>query len=802
MKEAKGNPPPTSASLEELLADFRPSDSQVKGIKKPSGKVKVSKRGHSLDKLKSVFKIRKKEQEPNCARSKNIKISGSSMKTLCIDCGGCRFRSDLLDSECRLRCVKLLGEEYCEKLVLDNGFYKKEYGPADTRKLKELHEIADGLVMQFPEECGLCAKEHDRQVERLKEEIMRDPARLLSRGVEVSENPEITVKGVEREICAGCRKRTEDKVGKTFLRLQSSSLSKSYSFTPMVRPFFSNSRILFELPEKSRIEDSYDSNGAKVVLSRGDEEVYSIFPPEYKLSRQQLEVMKLAYGRVVERASSQEGGQFMDLCKSQLVRASSEKGYDFPETELSFMAASMVRCTRGLDVIELLLKDVNLNDVYINSPIDSTPVYVKHREFGDCRTNVYLTEQTARNIISKFRLMSGRAFSEVSPVLDMELPEFGVRVNITGPPVSPDGLAFAFRRASEEPWTLLRFIENRMISPLAAGLLALMVNEESTILMCGDRGSGKTSMLTALIGAMPTKHRILTMEDTFEIPAPVLAKKGGFRIQRMRIKPSTASKDSFELGADDAMRSLLRMGDSAIVMGEVRGREARTLYEAMNVGGSGNCVLGTIHGKSPRSLLERVVFSLGVPPQSFKATDLVVIADRIRPGGGSRRLRRVTRIVEVGKRWTEPEADEVFSDLMTYDRETDELVASDNLENPHKSEVIGKIAEKRGAGPEDILEDIRARAKAYGHVVRLSGKSGDKRLLSMKTMVGLNQRYLQLVDESIRLRGGADYDYVAEQILGWIDDYAQNKVKIEIVSNDGLCGAVQEVAQDIQKRSG
>jgi len=222
-----------------------------------------------------------------------------------------------------------------------------------------------------------------------------------------------------------------------------------------------------------------------------------------------------------------------------------------------------------LDVIELLLKDENLQDVYINSPIDTTPLYVKHKDFDDCRTNVYLSEQTARNIISKFRLRSGRAFSEVSPILDMELPEFGVRVNITGPPISPDGLAFAFRRASEDPWTLLRFIENRMISPMAAGLMGLMVNEESTILMCGDRGSGKTSMLTALMGAMPIKYRILTMEDTFEIPVPMFAKHG-FRIQRMRIKPSTAG-DSFEMGADDAMRSLLRMGDSAIVMGEVRG---------------------------------------------------------------------------------------------------------------------------------------------------------------------------------------------------------------------------------------
>jgi type IV secretory pathway ATPase VirB11/archaellum biosynthesis ATPase len=418
---------------------------------------------------------------------------------------------------------------------------------------------------------------------------------------------------------------------------------------------------------------------------------------------------------------------------------------------------------------------------------------VKHKDYDDCRTNVYLSEQAARNMISKFRLRSGRAFSEVSPILDMELPEFGVRVNITGPPISPDGLAFAFRRASEEPWTLLRFIENRMISPLAAGLLGTMVNEESAMLMCGDRGSGKTSMLTALVGAMPAKYRILTMEDTFEIPVPELVSEG-FRIQRMKIKPATAG-ETFEKSADEAMRSLLRMGDSAIVVGEVRGAEARTLYEAMNVGGSGNCVLGTIHGKSPRSLLERVVFSLGVPPQSFKATDLVVIADRIRPEGGSKKLRRITEIVEVGKSWREPDAEKVFAPLMAYDQEKDLLVAGERLKKPEKSEVIRKIAGRRGVRPRTILADIEARASAYSRAVELFKISGDRKLLSLKMMAALNQKYSQLVDEGIKESGKADYDFVAEKILEWLEGCSSGRVKIEILAKDGLRKGMQEVGQ-------
>jgi type IV secretory pathway ATPase VirB11/archaellum biosynthesis ATPase len=577
----------------------------------------------------------------------------------------------------------------------------------------------------------------------------------------------MVVKGVEGNVCIACQKRVEKIVTGALSKLEQSRIVKGgYRFSPTVRPFFSNSRVEFRIPEKEDIEATYENMGARVVLSKGDEDTYSVFPPEYRFGREQLEVLKEAY---LELSAENIGDEkaFRDICRRRIMEASSRKGYDLGEAAIETMGENLVRCTMGLDIIELLLRDSNLQDVYVNSPIDSTPLYVKHNHFDDCRTNIYLSEKAARNIISKFRLRSGRSFSEVSPVLDMELPEFGVRVNITGPPISPDGLAFAFRRASEEPWTLLRFIENRMISPLAAGLLGMMVNEESTILMCGDRGSGKTSMLSALIGAMPTKYRILTMEDTFEIPVPTLAKAGGFRIQRMRVKPST-STDSYEMGADDAMRSLLRMGDSAIVMGEVRGREAKTLYEAMNVGGSGNCVLGTIHGKSPRSLLERVVFSLGVPPQSFKATDLVVIADRIRPGGGSRRIRRVTEIVEVGKRWKEPDAERVFSTLMKYDKDSDMLVAGPKLESPGESEVIRKIADKRGVGAENVLEDIKARASAYEYAVELYRKTGDECRLSMETMVALNQRYLKLLDENMLESGRIDYAAALDGIKVWL----------------------------------
>jgi hypothetical protein len=193
--------------------------------------------------------------------------------------------------------------------------------------------------------------------------------------------------------------------------------------------------------------------------------------------------------------------------------------------------------------------------------------------------------------------------------------------------------------------------------------------------------------------------------------------------------------------------------------------------------------------------LERVVFSLGVPPQSFKATDLVVIADRIRPEGGSKKLRRITEIVEVGKSWREPDAEKVFAPLMAYDQEKDLLVAGERLKKPEKSEVIRKIAGRRGVRPRTILADIEARASAYSRAVELFKISGDRKLLSLKMMAALNQKYSQLVDEGIKESGKADYDFVAEKILEWLEGCSSGRVKIEILAKDGLRKGMQEVGQ-------
>jgi len=126
--------------------------------------------------------------------------------------------------------------------------------------------------------------------------------------------------------------------------------------------------------------------------------------------------------------------KFSALCKIKLLEVAQERKVILGTSQIELLVSTLVRCTRGLDVIELLLKDPNINDVYVNSPMETTPVYVKHKDFDDCRTNIYLTEDRGNNFVLKFVLKSGIGLSPNSPILDMDLEELRTRVSVIAPP--------------------------------------------------------------------------------------------------------------------------------------------------------------------------------------------------------------------------------------------------------------------------------------------------------------------------------------------------------------------------------
>jgi hypothetical protein len=246
---------------------------------------------------------------------------------------------------------------------------------------------------------------------------------------------------------------------------------------------------------------------------------------------------------------------------------------------------------------------------------------------------------------------------------------------------------------------------------------------------------------------MPS-HRILTIEDTLELPVAEM-RRLGYDILSMKVRSALAG-ESTEVSAEEGIRASLRLGDSSLIIGEIRSSEAKALYEAMRVGALANVVAGTIHGGSPYSVFDRVVNDLGVPVTSFKATDLIIVANPIKSPDGLKSWRRVLQITEVRKHWEkDPLAEGGFVDLMKYDVMGDKIKPSDDLINGD-SEIMKDIASNvRGwAGDWDaVWDNVVLRQKIKEESVSFSEKMNRPELLEAEFTVKSNNAFHQISNE-------------------------------------------------------
>ncbi len=511
-------------------------------------------------------------------------------------------------------------------------------------------------------------------------------------------------------------------------------------FRPEIIPNFIFTRLVSSLPEDAEILDQYiigddfDKSTVTILKRKRDAKpIYHLMPPEYSLEEDMQELLNLARNVLIEHQPKAE--EFTDPEKTRQVffnvsrdlinELAQSKKVNLEYDKLNMLAKILVRHTIGFGLIEVLLQDKNLQDIVLNSPISLNPVFLRHEHFEECVTNVIPSREDADGWAAKFRMISGRPLDEANPILDtdLDLGNTHARIAVIQQPLSPNGLAYAIRRHRENPWTLNLFIKNKMITSYAAGLFSFLIDGARTMLIAGTRSSGKTSLLGSLLLEIMSKYRIIVVEDTLELPVNSI-RKLGYDIQRMKVR-SSLLKESAEIGADEGIRASLRLGDSSLIVGEVRSLEAKALYEAMRIGALANVVAGTIHGASPYGVFDRVVNDLDVPVTSFKATDIIIVANPVKTADGLKSKKRVVQVSEIRKHWSkDPQAEGGFVDLLRYNVDKDILEPSEELINGD-SEIIKDIASsvKGWAGNWDAVNDnIELRGKIKQEIVNVSEK--------------------------------------------------------------------------------
>jgi type IV secretory pathway ATPase VirB11/archaellum biosynthesis ATPase len=592
-----------------------------------------------------------REDAPDCRCEPTVEDD-----RLLLDAADCPGAGDLAaEPACRATAVGALADRECDTVVARADAVERAYEDGAAALLVAAGRFAERVAF------------YD---DRLAERALRDPLGA-ARAATGRAGPIAEL--VAETGLAECARRV-DRFGAS---TDAADDRYAAALRAFVGPAIAKARVAARPPPDATLAETRQlSTGATVRVYEGERALrtYHLEPVEHTFDDDALAVLADAYGLLAEGAvgGTQEKIAAGERAPGRAVRAVADS-----DQPIEALETALHKHTRGYGVLADFFADPAVSDVFATAPVGENPLRVT-ADGERCRTNVRLTDSGARTLASRFRRKSGRAFSRASPTLDATADTAGGTVRVAGvtDPVS-DGPGFAFRAHDATPWTLPALVANGTIPADAAALLSVAVERAAAGLVAGPRGAGKTTLLGSLCWELPAATRTVVIEDTPELPVRALQSRGR-DVQPLR----TESGDGPGLEPPDALRAALRLGEGALVVGEVRGEEAAVLYEAMRVGASGDAVLGTIHGDGGKGVRERVVSDLGVPKSSFATTDLVVTLEATEgPKGKRRRVKAVEEVVD-GDR---------FETLFGIERETDALEATGRIDRGN-SALVASLA--------------------------------------------------------------------------------------------------------------
>jgi flagellar protein FlaI len=347
----------------------------------------------------------------------------------------------------------------------------------------------------------------------------------------------------------------------------------------------------------------------------------------------------------------------------------------------------LVRDLIGYGRLDPILRDKKAEDISADGP--GIPVYVYHQSYGSLKTNVIFNEEELDSLINKLAQRSGRHISLARPLLDASLPSRDRLQLSIGGQVTTRGSTFTVRKFREIPFTPIDLINLGTLSIEMAVYFWLAVENGFNILIIGGTASGKTTFLNTISMFIPPNCKIVSIEDTREI-----------NLLHENWIPSV-TKDTEESGSIemfDLLRTALRQRPEYLLVGEVRGREAYTLFQAM---ATGHITFATFHADSVESLVKRLTKPpIDVPLMLLDSIDIVALVSLEKVGDV--RNRRCTRVVEV-----------TDIDFEKGTLKTNEVFryAGGSFQFSSESNVFEKAMEKMNMNEEELSAEFSRRMK-------------------------------------------------------------------------------------------
>jgi flagellar protein FlaI len=343
----------------------------------------------------------------------------------------------------------------------------------------------------------------------------------------------------------------------------------------------------------------------------------------------------------------------------------------------------------GFGLLEPLMHDPGLEDISCNG--ENLPVFVFHRSYGSLPTSVLFHKGELNQYVLKLAQKANKQISLSNPMVDATLPD-GSRVQVTySNVISTNGSSFTIRKFRAEPMTPLDLIKYGTYNAEILAFLWLVIEHRRSLIIAGGTASGKTSTMNAISLFIPLNSKIVSLEDTREIQLP---HKNWLATQTRELNTPgmIGDIDLFAL-----LKSSMRQRPEYIIVGEVRGAEAQTLFQAMN---TGHATLSTIHAGSVQEAVNRLTHEpINVPPVMFTALDLVVNQSVFTYGNN-----RVRRCFAINEILVDSEGNIIPTKLYEWDISQDKFIKVAS-----QSKVLKEIAILRNWTMDQLIEELKKR---------------------------------------------------------------------------------------------
>jgi len=349
----------------------------------------------------------------------------------------------------------------------------------------------------------------------------------------------------------------------------------------------------------------------------------------------------------------------------------------------------LIRNFIGWSRIDPLMKDVNLEDISCDG--NKIPLFLYHRKYRNIKTNIAFESDVLNSLAITLAQRSGKHISTGSPMIDATLPE-GSRLQLTlGTEVTTRGTSFTIRKFREEPFSPIELMEIGTFNAESLAYFWLAIENNKSLLFIGGTASGKTTSLNAVSLFIPPVAKVVSIEDTREIT--LYHDNWIASVTREAISEGGNAISMFDL-----LRAAMRQRPEFILVGEVRGVEAQTLFQAMN---TGHTTFSTMHAGSVDAAIHRLESEpLNVPRNMVQA--LNIISTQALVYHGTERVRRVQEIVEIAG--IDPSTGNLrVNNVFVYDP------VRDRFSFTGRSQIYSDIAEKRGWTREQLDSEVLVR---------------------------------------------------------------------------------------------